>query len=82
MISNKFSIILGERLLKISKISEETGISRTTLTNLYYRKSKYITFETLDKLCNYLACSIEDIIEYQPDCSLSDDFFHKANRTT
>lgn len=67
MISNKFSAILGERLLKISKVAEDTGISRTTLTNLYYRKTKCINFETLDKLCGYLGCTIEDILEYHPE---------------
>ena len=67
MINNKFSVILAERLLKISKISEETGISRTTLTNLYYRKSTKISFDVLDKLCKYLDCSVSDIIEYKPE---------------
>ena len=65
MISNKLSRLLGERLLKISKIAKDTGISRTTLTNLYYRRSTAISFDVLDKLCTYLNCRIEDIIEYQ-----------------
>ena len=67
MINNKFSTILGEKLLKISKISEETGISRTTLTNLYYRRSTQISFDVLNKLCKYLNCGVEDIITYSPD---------------
>lgn len=67
MINNNFSILLAKRLLKISKISEDTGISRTTLTNLYYRRSTQITFDVLDKLCKYLDCSISDIVEYVPD---------------
>ena len=25
------------------------------------------TYETLDKLCSYLGCTIEDILEYKPD---------------
>lgn len=65
MISNRFSRLLGERLLKISKVAEDTGISRTTLTNLYYRRSTAISFEVLDKLCKYLDCQINDIIEYK-----------------
>lgn len=65
MISNNFSRLLGERLLKISKIAQDTGISRTTLTNLYYRRTKYVTFDVLDKLCTYLECRIEDILEYK-----------------
>lgn len=67
MIQNKFSRLVGERLLKISKISEDTGISRTTLTNLYYRRCNAISFEVLDKLCTYLNCGIENIIEYKKD---------------
>ena len=67
MINNKFSTMLGERLLKISRIAEETGISRTTLTNLYYRRSTQISFDVLDKLCKYLNCSVGDILEYKED---------------
>ena len=65
VINNKFSTILGERLLKISKIAKDTGISRTTLTNLYYRRSAQISFDVLDKLCKYPDCSVGDIIEYK-----------------
>ena len=67
MINNKFSVILGEKLLKISKISKDTGISRTTLTNLYYRRINQISFDVLDKLCKYLNCTISDIIEYKEE---------------
>lgn len=69
MINNNFSRILGERLLKISKISKDTGISRTTLTNIYYKRCTYISFDVLDKLCNYLDCKLEDIIEYKKEVS-------------
>lgn len=69
MINNNFSKLLGERLLKISKVSEETGISRTTLTNLYYRRNRKISFDVLDKLCEYLNCNVGDIIEYKGDKS-------------
>lgn len=53
--------------MKISKISEDTGISRTTLTNLYYRRCTAISFEVLDKLCTYLNCGVEDIVEFKKD---------------
>ena len=65
MINNKFSALLGERLIKISKISQDTGISRTTLTNIYYRRATLISFDVLDKLCEYLGCTVGDIIEFQ-----------------
>lgn len=67
MIRNKFSVILGEKLLRISKVAQDTGISRTTLTNLYFRRAQGVTFEVLDKLCNYLECDVNDLFEYKPD---------------
>ena len=66
MINNNFSTMLGERLLKISKIAEDTGISRTTLTSLYYRRSSLISLGVLDKLCGYLGCKVGDILEFEP----------------
>lgn len=60
-IVNRFSEILGERRLKISDIQRITGISRTTLTNLYYDKSQSITFDILGKLCDALECDVSDL---------------------
>lgn len=65
MINNKFSILLGERLIKITEVSNITGISRTTLTNLYYKRSKSISFDVLNKLCKFFDCSIDEIIEFK-----------------
>lgn len=79
MINNRFSILLGEKLLKISKIAKDTGISRTTLTNLYYRRSIQISFEVLDKLCKYLNCGISDIIEYKPDDEEQGEKLYRRN---
>ena len=67
MIRNKFSVILGEKLLRISKVAQDTGISRTTLTNLYFRRAQGVTYEVLDKLCNYLECDVNDLFEYKTD---------------
>lgn len=60
--SNRFSTLLGERKLKISKVAKDTGISRTTLTNLYYGKTKGVTFAVLEKLCTYFGCSPGDLL--------------------
>jgi len=67
MIQNNFARLLGERLEKMTDVHKATTISRNTLTNLYYRRCKGIEFKTLDKLCRYLDCKIEDIIEYKKD---------------
>ena len=63
---NKFSRILGERLIRISDVSKATGLSRTTLTNFYYRRNKNVSYETLEKLCDYLNVSLSELLEYYP----------------
>lgn len=35
---NNMSKILGERLLKVSDVYRGTGISKTTLTDIYYQR--------------------------------------------
>ncbi|WP_211204828.1 helix-turn-helix domain-containing protein [Selenomonas infelix] len=67
VIDNKFSAILGSRLIKISQVARDTGISRTTLTNIYYKRSTYITFTVLNKLCSYLECGVDDLFLYVAD---------------
>lgn len=62
-LDNNLSAILGERLIKITQVSKDTGISRTTLTNLYYKRSKAISGDVLHKLCDYLGCTVGDLLE-------------------
>ena len=65
MIVSKLAQLLAERFLRISDVNRETGLARATLANLYYRRTKQIDLETLDKLCSYLQCSVGDILEFQ-----------------
>lgn len=63
---NRLSEILGARLLSISTVQKRTGISRKTLTGLYYRRAKNVKFDTLRKLCDYLQIPLSGLIEYTP----------------
>lgn len=63
---NDLSKILGERLLKVSDVFKATGISKTTLTDIYYQRAKNIQLDTLMKICDYLQVSLSDLIEYEP----------------
>ncbi|MDT2836003.1 helix-turn-helix transcriptional regulator [Enterococcus durans] len=63
---NNLSKILGERLLKVSDVFKATGISKTTLTDIYYQRAKNIQLDTLMKICDYLQVSLSDLIEYEP----------------
>lgn len=64
---NNLSKLLGERLLKVSDINSNTGISKTTLTNLYYQRSTNVRLDTLQKICDYLKVPLSELIEYVPE---------------
>jgi len=68
MIVNKLSEVMGRKRLKIKDVVEKSGLSRNTITDLYYDKSIMIMLETLDRLCKALDCqSLSEILEYVPD---------------
>lgn len=64
MIRCDLAILLAERNLKITKVSNDTGISRTTLTSLASNRSQGIQFDTINTLCNYLKVSPSQLISY------------------
>jgi putative transcriptional regulator len=53
--------------MKMSDLSRRTGIAKNSLSDLYHEKVKGVQFETLDKICKALNCSISDVLEYVPD---------------
>lgn len=62
MIVCKLERILKRRKLKISTISRDTGISRTTLTALIKGHTNGVNFDTLSTLCEYLDVPLEALI--------------------
>lgn len=64
MIISNLSEILGKKRIKIAQVIKDTGISRPTLTSLYYNNSSGINFDTLSKLCKYLDVKPNDILYY------------------
>lgn len=66
MVRCNLSVLLAERGLKITKVSKDTGISRTTLTALSSNTSQGIQFETLNTLCLYLKIHASDLISFVP----------------
>lgn len=57
---NNLEKILKEKKLTVTKVSQDTGIARLTISNLRDNKSGGISFDVLDKLCTYLDCSVGD----------------------
>lgn len=54
--------ILDKRHWSIETVHKYTGISRATLTNIYYGRSKGIQLDTLTKLCDFLEVTPNDLI--------------------
>lgn len=66
MIKSDLATLLAARNLRISKVSELTGISRTTLTALATGKPQGIQLDTLDTLCMYLGVTPDELLLYIP----------------
>ena len=55
------------QLVTITEISRETGIHRLTLTKFANDPNYNAETSTLNLLCNYFKCRIEQLIEHVPD---------------
>lgn len=66
MINARLHILMGEKKIRsIRQLSEETNITRLSLTKLYDGNAKGIEFETLNKLCRYFQCGVGDLLEFE-----------------
>lgn len=64
MISYKplFRLLLEKDMTK-TQLRESVGFSSATLAKM--SKGEYISLETVENICKYLNCKIEDVIEIQ-----------------
>jgi len=62
IVSRLEDLMWENRIKSISQVSEETGITRPTLTRWRDNKSDGIRLETLEKLCDYFNCDIQDLL--------------------
>ena len=67
MIRVHLSKLLGERRMKTSELSRKTGISQNALLKLYHDKADRVRFDTLDKICSALGCSVGELLEHVDD---------------
>jgi len=65
-IRNRLSAILGEQRITQTELHLRTGLSYTTITDLYHERAKRLDFTTLDKLCQALGVLPGDLLEYRP----------------
>ena len=67
MLKNHLSKLMGEKRYSIVEVSRRTGLTTSTISNLYNDKVKRLDFDTLEKLCKLFNCQTNDLFEYIPD---------------
>lgn len=67
MIRCRLAFLLAEKKLKIADVSRDTGLNRSTLTAMYYETTQRIDLESVNALCGYFGCKVDDLFVYVPD---------------
>ncbi len=67
MIRCRLAFLLAEKKLKIADVSRDTGLNRSTLTAMYYETTQRIDLESVNALCRYFGCKVDDLFVYVPD---------------
>lgn len=62
---NNFRVILAKKRKTVAELSKDTGISKTTLTNLYYERTKNPDSQTLLKLSKSLGVTIDELLNVE-----------------
>ena len=65
-IITNLDVMLAKRKMSLTHLSKAIGLSLTNLSLLKNGNVRGVRYETLEKICNVLACQPGDILEYQP----------------
>lgn len=65
MIRCNLKALMKERRITQMELSTATGISRMTIVALSNGKAKGVRYETLEKLCCYIGCTVGELLEYE-----------------
>ena len=63
MLKNNLSAIMGAKRIKIYELAEMSGVSRSTITRVYYDRTNTVSFNTLENLCRALDCTLDDLFK-------------------
>jgi putative transcriptional regulator len=67
MINVRLDYLLLARRMKLTELSEATGLAVNNLSTLKTNKARAIRFSTLNSLCKHLNCTPAELLEYIPD---------------
>ena len=67
MVKFHLSKLLGEKRMTQKELSQKTGIRNSTINEYYNEIAISIKFEHIDKICEVLDCTTEELFEYLPN---------------
>lgn len=67
MVRIHLSKLLGEKRMTQKKLAELTGIRPNTINEWYNEITVSLKVEHIDRICEVLGCSIEELIEVTPN---------------
>ena len=67
MVKFHLSKLLGEKRMTQKELSQKTGIRNSTINEYYNEIAISIKFEHIDKICEVLDCTTDELFEYLPN---------------
>lgn len=67
MIKIHLSRILDEKRISQAELSRQIGIRPSTISDMYNEIVERVNLDYLDRICEYLNCSLSDLMEYIPN---------------
>ncbi|HTJ64596.1 MAG TPA: helix-turn-helix transcriptional regulator [Alphaproteobacteria bacterium] len=63
----RLDVMLALRKVRSKDLAAYVGITESNLSLLKSGRVRGVRFETLERICEYLACQPGDILVYEPD---------------
>lgn len=54
--------VLEDKGISQNQLAKDTGISVETIRNFKNNKTSRVSFDVLEKICNYLNCDVENVM--------------------
>ena len=66
---NKFFHLLLDKKISTNALLKDCNLSGNILTRR--KRNEYLSMETIEKICHYLCCKVDDILEFKPNRGLN-----------
>ena len=57
--------LMIDRKIANAQLAEKAGVSANIITRL--KRNRYLSMETIERLCNTLNCGVDEILEFYSD---------------